>query len=204
MRASDRAALIGGDAVLDFVNTISWRGDIERRLDRLASYDQFLVWAARAELIDTDGLATLARLAGAKPAVAKRAIAAALAFREEIHDFLVGLLTAENPTYMPLSERIIKALQHAELRGAPARWHIAITSVDAPADLLALQTLDLLQSSRLRQLRACENGLCGWLFLDRSRNRSRRWCSSTDCGNRERASRHYARHRAPRENATGH
>jgi len=37
---------------------------------------------------------------------------------------------------------------------------------------------------------------CGWLFLDETRNRSRRWCSMKDCGNRAKARRHYRRRRA--------
>jgi predicted RNA-binding Zn ribbon-like protein len=32
---------------------------------------------------------------------------------------------------------------------------------------------------------------CGVLFLDRTRNRSRRWCSMKSCGNRAKAQRHY-------------
>nr|WP_264085191.1 CGNR zinc finger domain-containing protein [Kibdelosporangium phytohabitans] len=41
----------------------------------------------------------------------------------------------------------------------------------------------------------CSGPGCGWLFIDRTRNRSRQWCSSKDCGNRERARRHYRRSR---------
>jgi CGNR zinc finger len=62
---------------------------------------------------------------------------------------------------------------------------------------LALQVLDLLQSPHLHLhlLRRCHGPGCGWLFLDRTRSHTRRWCSSSDCGNRARARRHYARHR---------
>ena len=34
--------------------------------------------------------------------------------------------------------------------------------------------------------RMCAGAGCGWLFLDQSRNSSRRWCASGDCGNRAR------------------
>ncbi|MEU2159926.1 CGNR zinc finger domain-containing protein [Streptomyces sp. NPDC019208] len=44
-------------------------------------------------------------------------------------------------------------------------------------------------------VRLCQGPGCGRLFLDRSRSHSRRWCSSGDCGNRDRARRHYARTR---------
>nr|WP_272885753.1 CGNR zinc finger domain-containing protein [Fictibacillus marinisediminis] len=39
----------------------------------------------------------------------------------------------------------------------------------------------------------CEGGTCGWIFIDTTRNRSRRWCSMDDCGNPEKARRHYKR-----------
>jgi predicted RNA-binding Zn ribbon-like protein len=37
----------------------------------------------------------------------------------------------------------------------------------------------------------CGGGLCGWLFLDESRGKRRRWCDMKDCGNREKARRYY-------------
>ena len=52
---------------------------------------------------------------------------------------------------------------------------------------------DLLTSDRLARVRSCGDPRCGWLFLDTSRNRSRRWCDMADCGNRAKARRHYAR-----------
>lgn len=35
-----------------------------------------------------------------------------------------------------------------------------------------------------QRLKACPAELCGWIFYDRSRNRSGRWCDSAVCGNR--------------------
>jgi len=51
----------------------------------------------------------------------------------------------------------------------------------------------LLTSSKRSRVRKCMDDRCGWLFLDTSRNRSRRWCSMKDCGNRAKARRHYRR-----------
>jgi predicted RNA-binding Zn ribbon-like protein len=39
------------------------------------------------------------------------------------------------------------------------------------------------------RLKRCENDQCGWLFLDHSKNRSRQWCESGSCGNRQRVRR---------------
>lgn len=37
------------------------------------------------------------------------------------------------------------------------------------------------------RLKACRSDACRWAFVDRSRNRSRQWCSMEVCGNREKA-----------------
>lgn len=45
------------------------------------------------------------------------------------------------------------------------------------------------------RVRACASERCGALFLDTTRNRSRRWCSMEICGARAKASAYYRRHR---------
>ena len=53
--------------------------------------------------------------------------------------------------------------------------------------------VELLTGGPVERVRECDNDPCGWLFVDMSRNRSRRWCDMRDCGNRVKARRHYAR-----------
>ena len=50
---------------------------------------------------------------------------------------------------------------------------------------------DLLYSGELSRLRECANPKCRWLFVDRSRNHSRRWCSMSICGGRDKNHRYY-------------
>jgi predicted RNA-binding Zn ribbon-like protein len=53
---------------------------------------------------------------------------------------------------------------------------------------------ELLTSDELTRVKECADDKgCGWLFLDKSRNRSRRWCDMKDCGNRAKAKRFYER-----------
>jgi predicted RNA-binding Zn ribbon-like protein len=68
--------------------------------------------------------------------------------------------------------------------------------VDGLVGTLAMAAARLLERADLTRLRECQDDDCGWLFLDRSKNGSRRWCSSADCGNRARAKRHYERVRS--------
>lgn len=67
-------------------------------------------------------------------------------------------------------------------------------------DRLAHAAVDLVRTADLAQLRICpvDEGGCGWLFLDRSRNRSRRWCAMEDCGTLAKSRRLTTRRRSAR------
>ena len=62
-----------------------------------------------------------------------------------------------------------------------------------PAVRAAVSIADLLTSPDLGHVRTCEAPGCGWVFLDRSPTRRRRWCSMAGCGNRAKAQRHSRR-----------
>jgi predicted RNA-binding Zn ribbon-like protein len=66
------------------------------------------------------------------------------------------------------------------LTAVGARMVAAVAAADAAG------TLD--------RLKLCGNDACAWAFYDRSRNRSRRWCSMAVCGNRIKARTHRQRH----------
>ncbi|WP_137989059.1 CGNR zinc finger domain-containing protein [Streptomyces vilmorinianum] len=62
---------------------------------------------------------------------------------------------------------------------------------------VARDAVDLLTDPAARALlRRCEGDNCRRCYLDTSRGRRRRWCSSETCGNRERVARHRAARRA--------
>jgi predicted RNA-binding Zn ribbon-like protein len=67
-------------------------------------------------------------------------------------------------------------------------------------DRLACAAVELARTADLAQLRACPvgEGGCGWLFLDRSRNHSRRWCTMDDCGTHAKSRRLTSRRRTAR------
>jgi predicted RNA-binding Zn ribbon-like protein len=63
----------------------------------------------------------------------------------------------------------------------------------APLWLLAQEAEELLLSDRADRVRYCDSDTCRWLFLDTSKNRTRRWCDMKVCGNRMKARRYHAR-----------
>ena len=189
--------LVGGHVALDLVNTVSWRLDSNRRRDNLHDYAALIGWCQHAGLLDPGTALRLLAAAPGHPRLTQQTVHDVRTLREHSHTLLASLVDdGETPRVVAtppgLRARLLDALAHSDLIGPPMRWQL---TPDQPPDiprLLALQVLDLLQSPLLPLLRRCHGPGCGWLFLDRTRSHTRRWCSSSDCGNRERARRHYA------------
>ena len=78
-------------------------------------------------------------------------------------------------------------------------WHIHATPTDAPLDRrvvveTAMAMVDVIRADELSRLSLCADDRCGGLVLDLSRNRSRRFCSTT-CANRNAVAAYRARSR---------
>jgi predicted RNA-binding Zn ribbon-like protein len=199
-----RFAFLGGDPFVDFVNTVDDRLDVTPH-DRMNDYDDLLAWCDQARLMDTESLAALHDLARRDPPTAARALDRARRLREAVYRILLAAIGDRSPTRKDLGTVTTLARQagaHARLdhRDGEFEWGLDAASPDLrlPLWVLARSAVSLLTSEPLEHVRQCADETCGWLFLDRSRNHSRRWCDMTVCGNRAKARRNYARHKARR------
>lgn len=187
--------LIGGHPALDFVNTVSWRLDPPREIDRLTADEILIDWMYAAELIGADQAKRLRMESGSGGA----ATGEARELREDVYEVLHPLAVGAEPDpadVRRLRDAITGAFANAEMTSVvPLRWSVRVERRADLLDVLALSVWRLLETEQLGRLKQCQDGDCGWLFLDRSKNGSRRWCSSSDCGNRSRARRHYRRSR---------
>lgn len=193
---------IGGHVALDLANTVGWRlRDI--RSEWLPTYGALLRWSETAGLLSPAEAKRLAREAERHPDGARSALARAYALRDAMYEIGFALTHANVPPEAALQAihaARVEALARARLaprgaRGWATVWDERAEDLDRAAWPIAVAAADLLESGELERLRMCEGDGCGWLFLDGSRNRSRRWCSSGDCGNRERVRRFQARRR---------
>ena len=85
------------------------------------------------------------------------------------------------------------------VRHEPFDWHVHAVSVDAPLVTritveTAMAMVDVIRSDEMSRLGVCADDDCEGLVLDLSRNRSRRFCSTT-CGNRNAVAAYRARQR---------
>ena len=193
--------LSGGALCLDFANT--WGDRARAEQEHLHSYGDLLEFARQSEIVD-DGQATaLARRAREAPDTAAAAFADALALREAIYRMCSALAVGEDPSPEDLAH-LNAALPEAlaglriEARSGGFSWSRddLADSLTAPLRPIVRSAAELLLSDQLDRIRECDGAACTWLFLDQSRNRSRRWCSMETCGNRAKVRRHYRRRKA--------
>jgi predicted RNA-binding Zn ribbon-like protein len=190
---------LGGSLSLDFVNTEAWRGDVPQRGERLTGYGEIALWAGHVGILDRAGVRRLMQEALLRPDDAAAVLATALGLR----DVLGRILTAPAKT-APGDLAVLNAV----LARAPTRTGLAATKsgfawtmtetdpLEQPLWPVVWDAAELLVSGRAERVGCCSDPDCAWVFLDTSRNRSRRWCSMADCGNRNKARRHYERVRA--------
>jgi predicted RNA-binding Zn ribbon-like protein len=87
--------------------------------------------------------------------------------------------------------------QHLLWAGDKLAWELAQSPAlpELPLWMLSLSVAELTTSEQMHKLRECGNAECRWLFLDTSKNHTRRWCDMKICGNRMKARRFKAQHR---------
>jgi predicted RNA-binding Zn ribbon-like protein len=198
---SESIELVGGHPALDLVNTVSWRHDTERWRENLAAPLDLLTWTQRVAVLDKRHLTAMRVAMAEDPETAEGVLRRVHELREQLYRHLADCID-NGGVHQQIGEGSLlhrafaDAVTTSSLAGTPARWTLEARSPLDLTRILALHALDLVQTMAPDRLRRCNDDGCGWLFLDTTRNHSRRWCSSRDCGNRDRARRHYARNRA--------
>lgn len=198
--------LVAGNLCLDFINTLDDRGDPEREQELLTCFADLLAFLRQSRALPESALRRLAHsIPNASPA-AEKILQRARAVREALYRILDAVVEKHNPPPADLDEissEWRRVSKHFRLRrttdGFEWQWAAEIEN-EAAGDRLLWPILrsatDLLTSSDLDRVRSCESETCRWLFLDTSRNHSRRWCDMKVCGNRSKVRRFYERQRA--------
>jgi len=190
--------LSGGALCLDFVNTVDNRPVEPKEL--LNSYDDLVAWAEQAGVLQSDLTATLRAEARRRPEAAAAALDGARALREAAHAVFTSATrgaAAPADSLGMLESAVAPSMARRRLvqtsSGFAWEWAYDDNALDGLLAPVVESAATLLTSPDLARVRECEADTCGWLFLDRSRNRSRRWCDMSVCGNRAKVRRHYQR-----------
>jgi len=208
-RAVSTVPLEGGNLALDFVNTVGGLRDEPPSPDDelLDSYEDIVVWCVRLGVISEANGEPLIRAAGADEKAAQRTLRRAKDLRELIYGIFRPIAEGDEPPadlLDKLRDADRDALASAHLTPADAAAaHGAMRWTWPPPRELADPLLpithaavELLTTGPLGHLKICGN--CRWLFLDQSRNHSRRWCSMEECGTQMKQRRFVERRRRSR------
>jgi predicted RNA-binding Zn ribbon-like protein len=191
--------LSGGHPALDLVNTLDWRFRESGPQELLETYEDVVRFTEQSGLISAaDARKLLRHMPDNKAA---RVLAAVRHLRESAADALYGVVEGKSPsssTLKQLKKCIEDARQQQEFlwNGDTLEWVLPHSgSLPAlPLWLLSLSMAALMTSDQMRLVRQCGSAECRWLFVDTSKNHTRRWCNMKICGNRMKARRFKAQH----------
>jgi predicted RNA-binding Zn ribbon-like protein len=196
--------LTGGALCLDLANTVDERAS-DQPIELLKGFQDLLDWAVQAGAVTRAESLPLATEALRHPAAAAATLGRVRQFREAV--FAVCRAAAERRpvprgALAILNRAIGRSLANRRLvrsgRGFALAWRGSDRpNLDRVLWAAAASAADLLTSPDLARVKVCPGSGCAWLFLDRSRNGTRRWCDMSVCGNRAKARRHYARRQRP-------
>jgi predicted RNA-binding Zn ribbon-like protein len=189
--------LIAGGLALDFANTASGRAG-ERHVEHLREGADVVAWARHAGLIDELAAERLWQKISRDDREFTGFLRDALSLREAVHRIVAAIARREAPESADLSHlsaRCASALTKAtlEMGSAGARWRWPTPVPETILGPLALSAVGILRESDPARLKQCPGEHCGWVFFDMTKNRSRRWCDMSVCGNRAKAKAHYRR-----------
>ncbi len=195
---------------LDFSNTLEWHAS-NHPIEKLHSYGDLVSWAQGMELLTEDDGHELRREAKRRPDKATKVLRRAIALREAIYrvfSAVAGDRLPKDSDLTILNEELARAWIRLQLTYKADNfvwgWTGGGTDLDRVLWPVARSAADLLTSEERARVGQCADDRgCGWLFLDMSRNRSRRWCDMRDCGNRAKAKRHYYRKRGRNSRQNG-
>jgi predicted RNA-binding Zn ribbon-like protein len=194
-----RFELSGGALCLDFANTRGNRADPSA--DLVLQYGHLVEFAREAGQLGSPEAKALNKAARGKLDAAAAALAFGLELREVLYRVFssqAGCREVSQKDVDHINTLLAEALCHRRVKRAEAGFSWSWSEVDVN-DLRSLlwpvveSAASLLTSDDLDRVRECDAKDCNWLFLDRSRGKTRRWCSMSSCGNRAKARRHYRR-----------
>ncbi len=188
---SRKFQFVGGDLCLDFTNTVGGKRGLSTR-EYLNSYADFVSWSRQAGLLDDSTADALLRSAARQTDESVAALRRALVLRESIYRIFAALASDELPQTSDLDHLNTELSTHlgrlrvvSSKKGFNWTWKTETDDdLEQPLGPIARSAGELLTSPHLLEhVRQCGGDRCGWLFVDATKNHSRRWCVMSECGN---------------------
>ena len=189
---------VASHVALDFANTLDNRYKPEKAVDLLGTYGDLLRFCRQAGLLSVHAASRLAKHVSSNDAEA--ALERGRDLREALERIFQARARGERASMLDLhalNRNLQEALKHRKIVECDGHfeweWEYLDKDATAPIWPIALAAAELLASDQVNHVAACRDQTCRWLFLDTSKNHSRRWCDMKTCGNRNKAKRYYSR-----------
>lgn len=203
MAETNRAARIfdlsANHLCLDFINTLTDRSTGSPQ-ELLTNYSALVSWSQQAHVVVDEEARRLLEEAARHSAEASSVLQRAITLREVMYRIFSTIAEGALPAETDLAtfnKVLSEAMAHAcvviEGDGFTWSWTDSDSALNRILWSVVRSAADLLASQELQTVRMCSADDCNWLFLDTSKNRSRRWCDMKTCGNRAKVRRHYDR-----------
>lgn len=173
---------LAGNLALDFTNTVHSHGADDPRDDMKALPD-LLAWGHQA------GLLRQAELRRPGPGL-QHDFQRALVQREVFYEIFAAIAArgeANGQDLQRLALYFRAAMSHTTIERSGEHYQLGwggARPLERMLYELTRSAVNLLFSGKLGRVRQCAGETCSWLFLDTSRNGTRRWCDMRACGNR--------------------
>ncbi|MBM7584613.1 putative RNA-binding Zn ribbon-like protein [Bacillus pakistanensis] len=189
--------MVGERLCMDFINTVSWRESAEKRRDWFTSYANLVEWSIYAEVLTEQQAKALLLKAEEKQSEAGDVLKQAIEIREAMYRIFKSISKGtipHPPDLVRFNESVSHFYQNLHVIHENDHYTLKFKHTEKNLDTMLPPILKsavelLVSKNDLERVKQCEGDPCGWLFFDTSRNRSRRWCSMADCGNRAKARR---------------
>ncbi|MBO0797075.1 MAG: ABATE domain-containing protein [Ktedonobacteraceae bacterium] len=192
----------GGNLCLDFVNTVEGSRPLEPQRELLTHYDDLVTWGLQAHILHDQQASRLLARAECAPREATTVLERAILLREALFRIFLAVAEQTSPTANDLrimNDALVIAMSHARIAEQGEEFLWTWPEIGEQLECVLWPVLraaaDLLTSDLRHTTRVCAAEDCQWLFLDTSKNHSRRWCDMKSCGNRAKARRFSERKR---------
>ena len=198
VRTLETLELVGGALCLDYVNTVNSR--VHTEYDYLTQYADLVGWAKKVELLPPVLAGRIQKQANQDQQNANKALEKARGIRELLYRLLSRAASGSEPDKKDMEILVGlygKAIAHSQFL-KQENHYITTWKLDETFDALLRPIVhsagELLLSKELVHVKECPG--CSWLFLDTSKNQSRRWCNMNTCGARDKMRRYHKRKQA--------
>jgi predicted RNA-binding Zn ribbon-like protein len=193
-RSIKTLSLDGGCLSFNFLNTVYSRKD-DILYDYLKSYDDLLEWCKKANAFRDQRIKKLHQYAAQDPKTASKILLRIVKAREAMFDVFSNLhhhqhMDAESMNRF--NKEMSQALMHLQFiikeDDMAITWP-SVVSLEEPLWLIMKSAFDVWTSEDPLRIKECPG--CGYIFLDKTKNNGRRWCSMKTCGSNDKSLRYY-------------